>query len=127
LRRIFAVRSQRRVDQQGYVRFRNWRIYGERGLSGKPAVLWLYEEHLTLEFDDETLSEYTIIYKRDRHHLRSISRSRFYETRFGSPQPPLLELDPEGWRLVIELPQRRRRRRLPCDLVQISLFALSDG
>ena len=32
LRRIFAVRSQRQVDQQGYVRFRNWRIYGERGL-----------------------------------------------------------------------------------------------
>ena len=27
------IRSARRVDQAGYVRFRNWRIYGERGLA----------------------------------------------------------------------------------------------
>jgi hypothetical protein len=84
------------------------------------------KEHLTLEFDDETLSEYTITYQRDRHHLRSISSSRFYETHFRSPQPPLLELDPEGWRLVIELPRRRRRQRLPGNLIQESLFAQEE-
>ena len=126
LRRIFAVRSQRRVDQQGYVRFRNWRIYSERGLGGRPAVVWLYEDHLTLEFADETLSEYTVAYQRDRHHLRSIDNSRLYETRFVPPQLPLLELDREGWRLVIELPQHRRQQRLPSNLIQGSLFALGE-
>jgi hypothetical protein len=25
------------VDRQGYLRFRNWRIYGERGLVGRPT------------------------------------------------------------------------------------------
>jgi putative transposase len=122
LRRIFAVRSQRRVDQQGYVRFRNWRIYSERGLGGRPAVVWLYEDHLTLEFADETLSEYTVAYQRDRRHLRSVNTSRLYETRFQSPQLTLLELDPEAWRLVIELPQPRRRQRPSGKVVQERLF-----
>jgi hypothetical protein len=43
------MRVRRRLDQQGYVRFRNWRIYGERGLAGKAAAIWLYEDHLTLQ------------------------------------------------------------------------------
>src|SRR5215207_1318266 len=79
LRRIFAIRSERQVDQQGYVRFRNWRIYGERGLAGKAAAIWLYEDHLTLQFEDDALAEYTVAYQRDRHHLRSVAASHLYE------------------------------------------------
>jgi hypothetical protein len=124
LRRTFAVRSQRRVDQQGYVRCRNWRIYGERGLSGRPAVLWLYEEHLRLQSEDEALAEYTVAYQRDRHHLRSVSSSRCYETRFQSPQLPLLEPGLKDWRLVFELPQARRRPRSRGNVFQEPLFPL---
>ena len=28
----------------GYVRFRHWRLYGERGLAGEQAAVWLYGE-----------------------------------------------------------------------------------
>jgi putative transposase len=125
LRRIFAVRSQRRLDQQGYVRFRNWRIYGERDLSGRPAVLWLYEEHLTLEFADETLSEYTVAYQKDRQQLRSVISSRLYETRFQS-QLPLPELDLDDWQLALQLPVRRRRRRTASEPLRQLPFPLPD-
>lgn len=30
LDRLFRVRARRRVDRHGFVRFRNWRFYGER-------------------------------------------------------------------------------------------------
>jgi transposase InsO family protein len=126
LRQIFAVRSERQVDQQGYVRFRNWRIYSERGLSGKPAVLWLYEEHLTLEFADETLSEYTVAYQQDRQHLRSVTSSRLYATRFESRQLPLLELTPEDWQLALQLPAPRRRRRVASDALHQPPLPLPD-
>ena len=73
LARCFApILSTRRVDQQGYVRFRNWRLYGERGLTD---------------------------------------------------QPPLLELNPDDWRLAIELPRRQRGRRRRPTLMQATLFA----
>jgi hypothetical protein len=122
LRRIFAVRSQRQVDQQGYVRFRNWRIYGERGLAGKAAAIWLYEDHLTLQFEDEALADYTVAYQRDRHHLRSVAASHLYESRHRSPQLPLLELDPDDWRTAIALPELRRRPRGRGGVLQLPLF-----
>jgi putative transposase len=37
LARLFApVRYNRRLDRAGYVRFRRWRVYGERGLARCP-------------------------------------------------------------------------------------------
>jgi len=41
LRRVFTVRFRRRLDRQGYVRFRHWRVYGERGLAGDEGAVWL--------------------------------------------------------------------------------------
>jgi putative transposase len=122
LRRIFAARSERRLDRQGYVRFRNWRIYGERGLAGKAAAIWLYEDHLTLQFEDEALAEYTVAYQRDRHHLRSMAASHLYETRHRSPQLPLLELGSEDWRVAIALREPRRRPRGRSGVVQLPLL-----
>jgi len=122
LRRIFAVRSERQVDQQGYVRFRNWRIYGERGLAGKAAAIWLYEDHLTLQFEDEALADYTVAYQRDRHHLRSVAASHLYEPRYRSPQLPLLELEPGNWRMAIALQEPQRRPRGCGGVLQLPLF-----
>jgi hypothetical protein len=126
LRRIFTVRLERSLDQQGYVRFRNWRIYGERGLSRKRVVLWLCDEHLRLEFADTPLAEYRVAYRQDHHHLRTIDPTRLYETQHRSLQLPLLELDPGDWRLVLELPQLQRRHRPHGNVVQVPLFPLEE-
>ncbi len=57
LHRIFyATRFGRLIDRVGYVRFRCWKIYGERGLATKKAVVWLYRETLTIEFSDQPVS-----------------------------------------------------------------------
>ncbi|MBA3331820.1 MAG: helix-turn-helix domain-containing protein [Actinobacteria bacterium] len=123
LNRIFTVRAERSLDQQGYARFRNWRIYGERGLSRKRVVLWLCDAQLRVEFGDTPLAEYRVVYRQDHHHLRTVDPTRLYETQHQSSQLPLLELEPHAWRLVMELPAQRQRRRLPV-AVQPPLFVI---
>jgi hypothetical protein len=57
---VLTPRYERLLDRFGYARFRHWRIYGERGLSGKRATLWLYEDHLALQFTDALLAEHGV-------------------------------------------------------------------
>ncbi len=53
LHRIFyTTRFSRRLDKLGYARFRRWRLYGEQGVAGAQAAVWLYGDLLTLEFAD---------------------------------------------------------------------------
>jgi hypothetical protein len=124
LARSFApILSSRRVDQTGYIRFRNWRLYGERGLADRPAAVWVTEEEVTIQFAEEPLARYGVTYQRDHRHFRQVTPKRIFETRYQSLQPPLLTLSLEGWRLALELPTQHRRRRRRPSLVQAELFA----
>jgi transposase InsO family protein len=128
LARCFApILSTRRVDQQGYVRFRNWRLYGERGLADEPASVWVTDEKVTIQFAEEPLARYGVTYQRDHRHFRQVTPKRIFETAYQSPQPPLLELGPDDRRLAIELPRRQRRRRHPATLMQAALFAPNEA
>ena len=128
LARIFApLLTSRRVDQQGYVRFRNWRLYGERGLAGEPASIWITDEDVTIQADDDPLATYGVSYQRDHRHFRRVTPKQIFETRHGSPQPPLLELGPDDWLLAIEQPRRSRRRRRRSALVQAELFGPDEA
>jgi hypothetical protein len=126
LTRAFTVRVERSLDQRGYARFRNWRIYSERGLSRKRVIFWICDEQLRVEFADTPLAEYRVAYRQDHHRLRAIDPTRLYETQYRSPQLPLPELDPQDWRLVMELPQPLRRQRSQGNLSQESLFPLEE-
>ena len=108
------------------MRFRNWRLYGERGLVDEPASIWVTEEEVTIQFAEDPLARYGVTYQRDHRHFRQVTPKRIFETRHGSPQPPLLELSPEDWRLAIELPRRKRRRRSTGALIQVPLFASKE-
>src|SRR4051812_42143308 len=128
LARIFApLLTRRRVDQQGYVRFRNWRLYGERGLAGEPASIWVTDEDVTIQADDDPLATYGVKYQQDHRHFRQVVPKQVFETRHGSPQPPLLELGPDDWLLAIEQPSRSRRRRRRSALVQATLFGPDEA
>lgn len=49
LEEIFhAAHDQRSVDRHGYVRYRYWRLYGEEGLAGERASVWLVADTLTI-------------------------------------------------------------------------------
>jgi hypothetical protein len=41
---LYATQFTRHLDKHGYVRFRNWRFFGEDGLAGEEVSVWVYEE-----------------------------------------------------------------------------------
>jgi hypothetical protein len=115
------------VDQQGYLRFRNWRLYGERGLADRPASVWVTEEEVTIRFAEEPLARYGVTYQRDHRHFRQVTPKRVFETNSQSPHPPLLELGPDDWLLAIEQSRRSRRQRRRSALVQVELFSPDEA
>ena len=128
LTRIFApLLTSRRVDQQGYVRFRNWRLYSERGLAGEPTSIWVTDEDITIQAADDPLATYEVKYQRDHRHFRQVTPKQIFATRHGSPQPPLLELGPDDWLLAIEQPTHHRRRRRRSSLMQAELFGPDEA
>jgi transposase InsO family protein len=107
LHRIFyTTRFGRKLDTLGYVRFRHWRIYGERGLPRRQAAIWLYGETLLLEFSDEPLAQYSVSYEPDQRHLRDVVPRQLFETQYRSPQLPLWELCEGEWLKVLRVPKR---------------------
>ena len=116
----------RRVDRSGYVRFRCWRLYGERGVARRTAAVWLTNERLVLTYSDEPLAQYAVTYARDRRHLRTVREERRFVTPFQSPQPPLWEPAEGEWLRVLHLPAPRPRRRRLLAGAQPALFALAD-
>jgi transposase len=111
LERAFTRRFQRWLDQVGYVRFRHWRVYGERSLAKRPALVWLYGETLTVAFREQPLAQYAVQYGPDDRHLRAVTTPVLFETAYRSLQPPLWEPGPDDWLLVVRLPAAPTRAR----------------
>jgi putative transposase len=114
LHRIFySTRFGRRLTRSGYLRFRHWRLYGERGLAGETAVVWLHGEQLTIAFADEALAQYTVSYGPDRRQLAAVAEARLFETPYRSPQLPLWERRADEWLTVIRVAPYAPRRSRP--------------
>jgi transposase len=127
LARLFRpLRFSRRLDRTGYVRFRHWRLYGERGLPKHGALVWLSEETLTLGYGDEPLAYYAVAVDR-RGQLTAVTEPRLVLTRYQSRQPWLWELSPEEWLLALQRPARRRKRpRRPVAPASQPLFLFDE-
>jgi hypothetical protein len=102
---LFATRFTRRLDKNGYLRFQNWKLYGERGLAKAPVTVWIYECSLKVEHQAVTLSRYSVELQDDHKHLQVVSHPRLADTPFRSPQ----------------LASARRRRRV-AGIMQLPLF-----
>jgi hypothetical protein len=127
LARSFApIRSVRRVDLEGYVRFRNWRIYGERGVADHETSVWITDEEVTIQFAEEALARYDVTYQRDHRRFRQVTPKQIFETRYTAPQLPLPGVDPSEWPLAIELPSLQRRRRSRHHFYQQPLFSVQN-
>lgn len=115
LHRVFyATRFGRRLDRAGYLRFRHWRVYGERGVARRRAAVWLYGETLTVEFADQPLAQYRVAYQPDQRHFRSVTEAQLFDTQYRSPQLPLWPPREGEWLTVLRLPTggaKRRQRR----------------
>lgn len=112
LNRLFRLRESRVIRPTGCVRFWHWRLYGERGLAGKHAAVWMDEETLTIEYASEALAQYRVVVEPDGRHLRRVDEPRLFPTRFPSPQRCLPVLDEIVWHPARQLaPYRPRRQR----------------
>jgi transposase InsO family protein len=122
LDRLFTLRVARRFDRHGYLRFRRWRIYGERGLPGERGAAWLFGEVLTITYQDETLAQYQVAYEPDGRHLKAVTGARLYPHRYPSSQLFLPGLGLDLWQLAHRLPPRHTRRKRVASGVQGTFF-----
>ena len=88
-RAFFSTRFSRKLDDLGHVTIQRFRLYGEEGLAGKNATLWLQEETLSVEYAGETLSSYDV--KKDdggsgAGRLREVANPALFETPYALRQ-----------------------------------------
>ncbi len=123
---LFATRYTRYLDKHGFLRFYNWKLYGERGLAHQPVSVWVYEGSLKIEYQAMTLSKYSVELQEDRRHLREVSNPRLADTPFRSPQLTLIDISPHEWVLYWRTPSyapAHRKQRIR-EVVQLPLFDL---
>ena len=88
---LYATQFTRHLDPHGYIRFNNWRIFGEDGLAGEPVSVWIYEGTLKIEYQTTALSLYSVHLSPD-HQITEVTNPRRLETRFRSPQLDLWQV-----------------------------------
>jgi putative transposase len=96
---LFATRYTRHLDRHGFLKFQNWKLYGERGLARAPVTVWIYEGSLKIEHQAVTLSQYKVKLQEDRKRLQDVSHPRLVETPFRSPRLTLWTLSSDEWLL----------------------------
>ncbi len=69
--------------------WRRWKVYGEEGLAGEEAVLWLREKTLTVEHAGEPLSRYELEFSAGTDKPRALSRPVLFGSTITLPQQRL--------------------------------------
>src|SRR2546426_1168694 len=59
-RAFSAVGEMRTITKAGYVRFRDYLLYGEWNLAGERALVNMFQDVLTLEYQEQPLSRYSV-------------------------------------------------------------------
>lgn len=121
---LFATRYVRRLDKHGFLRYQDWKFYGERGLAKEKVTVWIYEGSLRVEKEAVTLSQYEVSMLNDHKHVQVVRSARAHETLFHSPQLTLFDLGPDGWILYWKTPEQvpRRNVRSVESITQLPLF-----
>jgi transposase len=107
---LYATQFTRHLDRHGYIRFKNWRIFGEDGLAGAQVSVWFYEGTLKIEYQTTALSLYSVRLAPD-HQITEVMNPRRLETRFRSPQLDLWQLSDTEWLLALRRPESGRRKK----------------
>lgn len=129
-RAFSAVGETRIITKAGYVRFRDYLLYGKRNLAGEKALVNLFQDVLRLEYQEQPLSRYSVEWQPDEKHLRRAGNARLYDHPYRGTQLPLW---PEGaveWYLILRAaPYGSRPQRQKSHLVflQIPLIVVSPA
>ena len=126
LHRVFFTRRFARwLDRLGYLRFRQWHLYGEAGLARKAATLWLYGKTLTVEFASMPLTQFTVAFQPDQKRFRAVKLLHRFETQYRSPQLSLWSEEDVTWLLAWKAQDVLRRKAIrpaPASVIQPALF-----
>lgn len=95
--RLFRLRATRVLNAGGDVRFRHWRLYGERDLAGERAAVWVWDETATVAYASTTLAQARVAVEADGHRLRQVGEPRLYTTDHASSQPFLAPVEDTEW------------------------------
>jgi len=106
------LHGTRRIDRVGYIRYHHWRLYGDEGLVGEQAAVWLRKETLTLTFQDNPVAQYTVARSADNREITQLTEVHPFPPH-PSPQPRLFDeatMSQITWHKVLRLPSYRRHR-----------------
>lgn len=128
-RAFSAVGETRTITKAGYIRFRDFWLYGERNLAGEKTLVNVFQNLLTLEYQEQPLSRYQVEWAPDDRHFSRVGNPRLYDHAYQSPQ---LELWPTGvieWQVIARAHPygpRPRRKKARLIFLQIPLWAEQD-
>ena len=84
-RAFSAICETRRLSKAGYARFRDFLLYGERGLAGKKALINIFQDTLALEYGEHPLAKYSVEWQPNDKHLLRVGNPRLYDHPYQSP------------------------------------------
>ena len=88
LDRLFRLRATRVLNAGGSVRFRHWRLYGERGLAGERAAVWVAGRDADASSTrPRPWPSTAVAFEADGRRLREVDEPRLFATGHASPQP----------------------------------------
>ena len=129
-RAFSAICETRRLSKAGYARFRDFLLYGERGLAGKKALINIFQDTLVLEYGEHPLAKYSVEWQPDDKHLLRVGNPRLYDHPYQSPQLELWSKDSVEWFVIIQAApygSRPRRKRAARILVMQPPFLLEEA
>ncbi len=110
-RALYATQFTRQIDRHGFVKFKHWKFYGERGLSGENVSVWIYEGNLKVEYQATALSLYELSIEKKTGEISTVKNPRRLETHFRSPQLDLWQLSETEWVLALRRPAPVPRKK----------------
>ena len=126
-RAFSAICETRRLSRAGYVRFRDFLLYGERALAGHSAMINIFQDTLALEYGEHPLAKYSVEWQPDDKHLLRVGNPRLYDQPYQSPQLNLWPSQAVEWFVILKAtpygPRPRRKRATRIVVMQPPLEA----
>ena len=122
-RAFSAICETRTLTKAGYAHFRNFLLYGERGLAGKKTLINLFQDTLAIEYGEHPLAKYSVEFQPEDKHFARVGNPRLYEHPYHSPQLELWQPHEVEWYVIIrcEPSSKRRKRKVRSLLIQLPL------
>jgi putative transposase len=110
-RAFSAVGEVRTLSKAGYVRFRDYLLYGERNLAGEKVLVNLFQDVLTLEYQEQHLSRYSVEWQPDERTLARVGNPKLFQHPYQSAQLELWEADQVEWFVILRAKPYKSRSR----------------